>query len=186
MTQERKQLKKNRRETLSRPPSNSSYVYAIVVDGVVRYIGKGRNDRMFFHMKEARWLAKRCGARTNHISPFFHRMLVRALRAGATVREMTLISELSDAEAYRVEGELIGQFHKGHAGQLWNTIDERFLDPKYLPDEWTNPVEPMYRLPRPLGWLLPGGAHVQSTSPAKAGPCLVQPSSSSLVNPAEP
>jgi Coenzyme A transferase len=35
--------------------------------------------------------------------------------------------------------------------QLWNTIDERFLDPRYLPDEWDDPEHPFYRLPRPLG-----------------------------------
>src|SRR5262249_54464144 len=36
------------------------------------------------------------------------------------------------------------------AGQLWNTVDERFMDPKYLPVRWSNPVNPLYRLPRPL------------------------------------
>ena len=30
-----------------------------------------------------------------------------------------------------------------------HTIDERFIDPKYLPKEWSNPVNPVYRLPRP-------------------------------------
>jgi hypothetical protein len=61
-------------------------------------------------------------------------MLVQALRASATVREVILSSGLTDAEAYRVEYELIGQFHKEHTGQLWNTIDERFLDPRFLPE----------------------------------------------------
>jgi hypothetical protein len=27
-----------------------SYIYAIIVDGVVRYIGKGRNGRMYAHL----------------------------------------------------------------------------------------------------------------------------------------
>jgi hypothetical protein len=31
-----------------------SYVYFIRVNGVVRYIGKGNQDRMFAHMKEVR------------------------------------------------------------------------------------------------------------------------------------
>lgn len=46
---------------------------------------------------------------------------------------------------------MIGEFHKFRAGQLWNTIDERFLDPRYLPEEWDDPEHPFYRLPRPLG-----------------------------------
>jgi hypothetical protein len=31
-----------------------SYIYAIIVDGVVRYIGKGRNGRMYTHLIEAK------------------------------------------------------------------------------------------------------------------------------------
>jgi Cysteine-rich secretory protein family len=38
----RRQTDENWRETLSRPSNSSSYVYAIIVDEVVRYIGKGR------------------------------------------------------------------------------------------------------------------------------------------------
>jgi hypothetical protein len=32
----------------------SCYVYQIHVDGVLRYIGKGTDDRMYAHMKEVR------------------------------------------------------------------------------------------------------------------------------------
>jgi hypothetical protein len=49
-----------------------------------------------------------------------------------------------------MEQHLIGTYHKRRTGQLWNTIDERFLDPKYLPKNWSNPVNPLYRLARPL------------------------------------
>jgi hypothetical protein len=35
------------------------YVYAIYVDGVVRYIGKGSNGRVHFHMIEARRMNSR-------------------------------------------------------------------------------------------------------------------------------
>jgi hypothetical protein len=36
------------------PLPKRSYVYAIHVDGVLRYIGKGTNGRMRAHMKEVR------------------------------------------------------------------------------------------------------------------------------------
>jgi hypothetical protein len=62
-----------------------------------------------------------------------------------------MTSGLTDRAAYRLESKIIGEFHKFRAGQLWNTIDERFLDPRYLPDEWDDPENPLYRLPRPLG-----------------------------------
>ena len=53
------------------------------------------------------------------------------------------------AEAYRVEYELIGQFHKEHTGQPWNTIDERFLAPRFLPEQkaWVGTCAAVQALP---------------------------------------
>ena len=65
-------------------------------------------------------------------------------------------SNLTDSEAYAIEQEMIGNYHKQYAGQLWNTIDERFMDPKYFPKKWSNPVDPLYRVSRPLKELLDG------------------------------
>jgi hypothetical protein len=36
------------------PKPKRSYIYAIHVDGVLRYIGKGSNGRMYSHMKEVK------------------------------------------------------------------------------------------------------------------------------------
>jgi hypothetical protein len=135
----------------------TSYVYEIRVDGVLRYIGKGRNRRVYSHMIEAKRTDKRCGVNTDHLSPYFHRKLVEAIRSGSDVTEKIIISDLTDEEAYRIEEQMIGEWHKHNPDQLWNTIDERFLDTKYLPEEWNNPVNPLYKLPRPLksasGWI---------------------------------
>jgi hypothetical protein len=49
---------------------------------------------------------------------------------------------------------MIGNYHKWHAGQLWNTIDERSMDPKNLPKKWANPVHPLYQISRPFNALL--------------------------------
>jgi hypothetical protein len=128
-----------------------SYIYVIIVDGVVRYIGKGRNGRMYTHLIEAKCTSARCPAATAHLLPRRHRKLVEAVRAGSQIIETVITSGLTDRAAYRLESRMIGEFHKFRAGQLWNTIDERFLDPRYLPDEWDDPENPLYRLPRPLG-----------------------------------
>ena len=128
-----------------------SYIYAIIVDGVVRYIGKGRNGRMYTHLIEAKRTSARCPTRTAHLYPRMHRKLVETVRAGSEILETVITSGLTDQAAYRLESRMIGEFHKFRAGQLWNTIDERFLDPRYLPDEWDDPEHPLYRLPRPLG-----------------------------------
>ena len=61
---------------------------------------------------------------------------------------------LTDSEAYTMERQMIGNYHKWHAGQLWNTIDERSMDPKNLPKKWANPVHPLYRISRPFNELL--------------------------------
>ena len=77
-------------------------------------------------------------------------MLVSAVRRGLNIAEIMVASNLTDGEAYTIEQEMIGNYHKRYAGQLWNTIDERFMDRKYLPKKWSNPVNPLYRLSRPL------------------------------------
>ena len=81
-------------------------------------------------------------------------MLVSAVRRGANIAEKMVAFYLTDGEAYTIERQMIGNYHKRYAGQLWNTIDERFMEPKYLPKKWSNPVNPLYRVPRPLNELL--------------------------------
>ena len=130
---------------------SAAYIYAIIVNGVVRYIGKGRNGRMYTHLIEAKRTSARCPASTAHLSPRMHRKLVETVRAGSQIIETVIKSGLTDRAAHRLESRMIGEFHKFRAGQLWNTIDERFLDPRYLPEEWDDPECPLYRLPRPLG-----------------------------------
>ena len=127
-----------------------AYVYVIVVDGTLRYIGKGRGTRLFVHLIEAKRSALRCGGRTAHLSPRLHRKLVEAVRASSTIVERVIVSDLSDAEAYRLESSLIAHFHRFCSGRLWNTIDERFMDRSILPHDWSDPEHPLYKLPRPL------------------------------------
>jgi hypothetical protein len=126
------------------------YVYEIRVDGVIRYIGKGCNDRIFSHLIEARRTASRSEVKIRNLSPHFRKMLVSAVRRGAIITEKIISSKLTDAEAYAMEWQMIWDYHKRHAGQLWNTIDERGRNPEDLPKQWSNPVFPLYRLPRPF------------------------------------
>jgi hypothetical protein len=128
----------------------SSYVYEIRVDGVVRYIGKGREGRMYSHMIEAKRTANKPGVKIANLSPHFRKMLVRAIRQGAKIKEKIITADLSNDAAYILERRTIGTFHKNYPGQLWNTIDERFMSSEYLPDNWSNPVHPLYKVPRPL------------------------------------
>jgi hypothetical protein len=52
------------------PLPKRSYVYAIHIDGVLRYIGKGTNGRMFAHMNEVRQRLTR-KFKLKNVSPVF-------------------------------------------------------------------------------------------------------------------
>jgi hypothetical protein len=68
-----------------------------------------------------------------------------------------------------MEWQMIWDYHKRHAGQLWNTIDERGRNPEDLPEEWSNPVYPLYRLPRPFNKLpTPSNATLEGAMTLKA------------------
>jgi hypothetical protein len=105
------------------------YVYAINVDGVVRYIGKGSNGRVHFHVIEARRINSRRarGANTDCTATNFYRKLAKAMRHGAIITEDIMVNGLTNREAYRIEKQKIEELHKQNRGQLWNTISESLV-----------------------------------------------------------
>ena len=94
--------------------------------------------------------ASKPGVKVRNLSPHFRKMLVSAVRRGSIIKEKIISCKLVDAEAYAMEWQMIWDYHRRHAGQLWNTIDERGRNPEDLPEKWSNPVFPLYRLPRPF------------------------------------
>jgi hypothetical protein len=90
------------------------YVYAIYVDGVVRYIGKGSNGRVHFHAIEARRINSRRarGANTDSTATNFYRKLAEAMRHGATITEEIMVDGLANVEAYRLEKQKIEEVHQ--------------------------------------------------------------------------
>jgi hypothetical protein len=97
------------------------YVYEIRVDGVVRYIGKGRNGRIYSHLIDAKRTASRSDVKIRNLFPHFRKMLVSAVRRGSKITEKIVASNLTDGEAYRMEWRMIWNYHNRHASQLWNT-----------------------------------------------------------------
>ena len=83
------------------------------------------DDRIYSHLIEAKRTASRPGVKIRNLSPHFRKMLVSAVRRGLKITEKIIRSNLTDAEAYKMEWQMIWDYHKRHAGQLWNTIDER-------------------------------------------------------------
>ncbi len=65
------------------------YVYSIRVDGVVRYIGKGKGLRMYSHMKEVRDRLNR-DFKLENIGSLFQRKLTETVMQGAEMLKSSL------------------------------------------------------------------------------------------------
>lgn len=93
------------------------YVYAILVDKQVRYIGKGTSDRSKFHEKRVRKILQERESGPVKAS-FFYNRLAKAVRLGLSVQDEILIDGLEETDAFAAEIELIASYPEG---QLWNT-----------------------------------------------------------------
>jgi hypothetical protein len=95
-----------------------AYVYAIVVDGVTRYIGKGSGDRLVYHMTIARRVL-RTGSEGNPrgTTRLLYRELAAALARGAQVQLRKIREGLTSHEALSVERDVIAS---AKTDRLWN------------------------------------------------------------------
>src|SRR2546421_2619036 len=92
------------------------YVYAIYVDGVLRYIGKGTNGRMYAHMKEVRQRLTR-KFNLKNVRPILQRKLTQAVMQGAVVEEIVLADNLTSRQAYKLEYRHLEEMV--HAEKRW-------------------------------------------------------------------
>jgi hypothetical protein len=102
---------------LIHPGFVGAYVYALTVDGVVRYIGKGRRYRAIEHFRVARDINSRRAAGEKVKALPVHNKLAKALREGRSLDYQIIANGLTDAAAYELERAQIAQ---APAGQLWN------------------------------------------------------------------
>ena len=96
------------------------YVYTISVDGVVRYIGKGKGPRLYSHMKEVGNRLNR-HYRLKNIRTRLQQNLTKAVLSGAKVIERVLMENLTETAAYKLEHDKLREYvFAGKRDQLWN------------------------------------------------------------------
>ena len=112
------------------PMPKRCYVYAIHVDGVLRYFGKGTDGRMYAHMKEVRERLTR-KFKLENVGPLFQRKLTEAVMKGAMVEEVVLADNLTHKQAYKLEYRYLEKLvHDGKRQQLWNIIPPSIHTPQ--------------------------------------------------------
>jgi len=114
-----------------------SYIYAIHVDGVLRYIGKGTDGRMYAHMKEVRQRLTR-KFKLKNIWPLFQRKPTEAVMNRAVIEEIVLADNLTSKQAYKLEYRHLERLvYAGNREQLWNAIPPSI----YTPQEYQAYIE---------------------------------------------
>lgn len=109
------------------------YVYAIRVNRVVRYIGKGTNGRVHEHMMWVRLIEAGTKPRAT-----FHKRLHAVWKQGAKITHSILLKQLSERDALKHERRIIAEYRADHPRQLWNVqpggeggLAEIWADPEW-------------------------------------------------------
>lgn len=125
------------RKKSGRPTAQSAYVYGVLVDDVLRYIGKGRSGRASTHFLIAKRLIRDRAQGKRVRTSRFYNALASALKKRRTVAINILHTGLSDEDAYLLEARLISECPHG---QLWNVIaGGKGGDPEFFRRFWLNP-----------------------------------------------
>jgi len=122
------------------------YVYAILVDGKIKYIGKGKGYRVRRHMVMVQRIIRRRAAgevvRTTH----FYNKLSKAWRSGSKIEERILHDGLSEKAALKLEIIEIAKRRKrlwniqaGGEHMNWDDPDFRKAVTRKMRKAWRNP-----------------------------------------------
>lgn len=116
------------------------YVYAIMVDGAIRYFGMGSGRRAKVHAKEARSIARRRRAGEQVSTTPFYEKLTDALVAGSDISDAVLVDNLTPGAARAIERILIA----AHKETIWNSL-RGWDDPDYRAKQAETRADPNYK-----------------------------------------
>lgn len=117
---------------------NKAYVYELVVDGIVRYIGKGTNGRLNVHLKIAKGINKRRARGEKVKTTKFYNKLAKEVLNKVIISSKIIIANLSDEEAFEQEVIAIASFPNG---QLWNVMTGgNGATAEYTKGLWADPI----------------------------------------------
>jgi hypothetical protein len=94
-----------------------AFIYAIVVDDVVKYIGKGTGRRAIRHVQKMHQILRARAAGEVVQATHLHNRMAKAWRNGSMIEIEILIDGLTDDAAFAKEIEVIATYP---AWQLWN------------------------------------------------------------------
>lgn len=97
-----------------------AYVYAILINGVVRYVGKGTGRRSATHVKSAAKINRQRDAGEVVRTTRFYNELAKSLRTKQAITVQMLAVGLTDEEAICLEIQTIAD---APLGQLYNSTD---------------------------------------------------------------
>lgn len=97
---------------------NQAYVYELLVDGVVRYVGMGKGNRVTVHLSIANRINRKIAGGENVTAQRVHLLLAEAIRDGATITNQFVFQGLTNEAARALEVQRIASWP---SGQLWNS-----------------------------------------------------------------
>lgn len=113
------------------------YVYEVVVDGTVRYIGKGSGKRAASHRAIAEGIVRRRAAGQIVKTQKFYNRLAKALKSGSIVQSRIVFEGLTSSQAFEQEVRAIAA---APFGQLWNALPGgQGADSEHFKRNWRDP-----------------------------------------------
>lgn len=113
------------------------YVYEMIVDGLVRYIGKGVGPRHREHLRLCRKIVRERAAGKKVKATHFYNRLIAVMKRGGQIETSIMTAGLREGDALDLERRMIAA---AAPGELWNTLPGgNGFDSAFIKALWADP-----------------------------------------------